>query len=88
MSEQDGPASVPVDFSKAIDTATVKGKNAIVTGSGMGIGEGIARAFAEAGAHVTVADINDEAGLKVVADLTSKGLRYELLEFPSFLHVR
>ena len=37
----------------------------IVTGAGSGIGEGIALAFAEAGARVVLADVNREAGARV-----------------------
>lgn len=38
------------------------GKVAIVTGAASGFGEGIARRFAEEGARVVLADINDAAG--------------------------
>lgn len=44
------------------------GRVSIVTGSGGGIGEGYARALADAGASVVVADI-DEVGARRVADL-------------------
>ncbi|WIM73370.1 SDR family NAD(P)-dependent oxidoreductase [Corynebacterium suedekumii] len=37
-----------------------EGKTAIVTGAAMGMGEATARLFAEAGAHVVVADFNEE----------------------------
>ena len=40
--------------------ATLAGKVAIVTGAAQGIGLGIARALAQAGAAVVVADVNDE----------------------------
>ncbi len=42
------------------------GRLALVTGAGSGIGEGIARGFAAAGARVIVADVN-EAGARRVA---------------------
>ncbi|MFO1319422.1 MAG: glucose 1-dehydrogenase [Burkholderiales bacterium] len=51
----------------------LKDKIAIVTGGAQGFGEGIARRFAEEGAAVMVADINDEPGRRVVADIVSKG---------------
>ncbi|MGJ0117790.1 SDR family oxidoreductase [Williamsia sp. MIQD14] len=46
-----------------------EGKTAIVTGAAGGIGEGYARALAAEGAHVVVADLSDEAGEKVAADV-------------------
>ncbi|GAA3044566.1 SDR family oxidoreductase [Gordonia defluvii] len=45
------------------------GKTIIVTGAAGGIGEGYARGLAEEGANVVVADLNDEAGEKVAADI-------------------
>ncbi|GGF23919.1 SDR family oxidoreductase [Williamsia phyllosphaerae] len=46
-----------------------EGKTAIVTGAAGGIGEGYARALAAEGAKVVIADLSDEAGEKVAADL-------------------
>ncbi|GAA1460929.1 SDR family oxidoreductase [Williamsia maris] len=46
-----------------------EGKTAIVTGAAGGIGEGYARALAAEGANVVIADLSDEAGEKVAADL-------------------
>ncbi|MDB5886797.1 MAG: family NAD(P)-dependent oxidoreductase [Polaromonas sp.] len=51
----------------------LKNKSIIVTGSGGGIGEGIARRLAAEGAHVIVNDINAELGEKVVAAIVSAG---------------
>ena len=44
-------------------------KTVIVTGAAGGIGEAYARALAGEGANVVVADLNDEAGEKVAADI-------------------
>ena len=51
----------------------VKDKSIIVTGSGGGIGEGIAKRLAAEGASVIVNDINVALGEKVVADITAAG---------------
>ena len=52
----------------------VKDRVAIVTGSGQGIGEGIARVLAGAGAKVVVNDLVEEKVEKLVADLEGSGL--------------
>ncbi|MBW8721650.1 MAG: SDR family oxidoreductase [Polaromonas sp.] len=51
----------------------VKDKSIIVTGSGGGIGEGIARRLAAEGAKVIVNDINVALGEKVVAAIVKAG---------------
>jgi len=51
----------------------LQGKSIIVTGSGGGIGEGIARRLAEEGASVIVNDINPAMGEKVAADIRAQG---------------
>ncbi len=52
---------------------SLSNKVALVTGASMGIGEAIALLYASEGAKVIVADINEEAGMKVVAKIMSKG---------------
>ena len=47
----------------------LKDKISIVTGAASGFGEGIARAFADEGASIIVADINEKAGVEVVSSL-------------------
>jgi 3-oxoacyl-[acyl-carrier protein] reductase len=49
------------------------GKVAIVTGSGQGIGEAYAKGLAERGAHVVVADLNDEQARRVAGEIATKG---------------
>jgi NAD(P)-dependent dehydrogenase (short-subunit alcohol dehydrogenase family) len=46
----------------------LKDKVAIVTGAASGIGRGIATLFAQEGARVVIADINDEGGQQSVAE--------------------
>jgi NAD(P)-dependent dehydrogenase (short-subunit alcohol dehydrogenase family) len=52
----------------------LSGKSAIVTGAAHGIGQAIAELFAEQGANVLVADIDDAAGEAVAAALRGRGL--------------
>lgn len=51
----------------------VLSKSIIVTGSGGGIGEGIAKRLAEEGAHIIVNDVNAESGEKVAAEIVAAG---------------
>jgi len=51
----------------------VQGKSIIVTGSGGGIGEGIARRLAQEGASVLVNDIDRARGEQVAADIAKAG---------------
>ncbi len=51
----------------------VSGKSIIVTGSGGGIGEGIAKRLAAEGAKIIVNDINTKNGDRVVAEIVAAG---------------
>ena len=51
----------------------LKGKVAIVTGAGSGIGQATALLFAEEGAKIVVADINSEGGEATAAEIRKKG---------------
>ena len=48
-------------------------KTAFVTGAGSGIGESIARLFAQQGAHVVLADIQEDAAQRVAAEIQNAG---------------
>ena len=51
----------------------LKDKVAVITGSGSGLGEGIARLFAEEGARVVVSDRNEAPAHAVAASLIQHG---------------
>jgi NAD(P)-dependent dehydrogenase (short-subunit alcohol dehydrogenase family) len=56
----------------------IRGKVAIVTGAGGGIGEAYARGLAAAGARVVVADIVKEAGERVAREIGAEALAVEV----------
>ena len=58
--------------------ADLTNKIALVTGSGQGIGAGIARVFAKAGANVMVVNRTPENGQRTVDDIRSAGGEAEL----------
>jgi 3-oxoacyl-[acyl-carrier protein] reductase len=51
----------------------LSGKVSIITGAGQGIGRAFAAAFADAGAHVVVADLDAAAGQETAARLRAAG---------------
>jgi len=55
------------------DVFSLAGKIAIVTGSGTGLGKGIALAFADYGADVVVAEMNPETAAATANEIRSKG---------------
>jgi len=59
---------------------SLKGKNAVVTGGGSGIGQAIALAFAKQGARVDVLEINTEAAGETVEKIRSEGGETDAVE--------
>jgi 5'-hydroxyaverantin dehydrogenase len=72
--------SKPADFDEKYDSASIKGLNAIVTGGATGIGQGCVIGLAEAGAHVTIADINEDDANATVAMLTKNGHKAQFVK--------
>jgi NAD(P)-dependent dehydrogenase (short-subunit alcohol dehydrogenase family) len=54
---------------------SLESRVAVVTGGAKGIGLGVARRLAEAGADILVADVDDALGPQAVADLAARGGR-------------
>lgn len=51
----------------------LEGRVAIITGAGQGLGRAFAKAFAEEGAKVVIAEFNGETGAKVEAEIRQAG---------------
>lgn len=54
-------------------TDRLKGRTAIITGAGQGIGEAITRRFVEEGARVVIAELNAATGEALAQDLRGRG---------------
>jgi NAD(P)-dependent dehydrogenase (short-subunit alcohol dehydrogenase family) len=52
---------------------SLKGKIAVITGGGSGIGRGIAKVFASQGAFVHIVELNQDAGLAVCEEIEKNG---------------
>ncbi|MGC2648905.1 MAG: SDR family NAD(P)-dependent oxidoreductase, partial [Candidatus Sulfotelmatobacter sp.] len=56
-------------------TNQLGGKTAIITGGAGGIGRATALLFAREGAAVSIVDLNQEAGLAIVQEISARGGR-------------
>lgn len=52
---------------------SLKGKTAVITGGGSGIGKGIAKVFAAQGADVKIVELNQDSGNAVVKEIIDAG---------------
>ncbi|WP_166870568.1 MULTISPECIES: 3-hydroxybutyrate dehydrogenase [unclassified Salinibacterium] len=59
-------------------TTTLTGRKALVTGGASGIGAATARAFAAAGAHVVVADLNGDAATEIATEIGGEAWQVDL----------
>ncbi|KAF2112760.1 hypothetical protein BDV96DRAFT_156951 [Lophiotrema nucula] len=77
QAEKINPRTAPIDFTTPLDTSNLAGKSILVTGGASGIGLACVTAFASAGAFVTIADLQEDAGAIAALDLTSRGLKVQ-----------
>ena len=68
------PKMGPINFGKSIETSILNGKSVLITGGASGLGALIATAFAEYGARVTIADLNESQGRDLAA--TNENLNF------------
>ncbi|NQT71641.1 MAG: 3-oxoacyl-ACP reductase FabG [Chloroflexi bacterium] len=59
---------------------SLNGRSALVTGGGTGIGKSIALRLAEAGASITIADVNLEIALQTVAEIHNIGSKAQAIQ--------
>ena len=57
------------------DKLSLKGFTGIVTGGGQGLGKAFCRGYAEMGANVVVAEINEETGVETARELKEMGVK-------------
>ena len=57
----------------------LENRTALITGAASGIGRATAQAYAEAGAHVLLADIDEAGGAKAAGELRAAGYKAEYL---------
>jgi 3-hydroxybutyrate dehydrogenase len=62
---------------------TLKGRRALVTGGASGIGAACARAFAEAGARVVVADVNEDGARELAEEIAGEAWTVDLFDTES-----
>src|SRR3954452_1884050 len=58
----------------------IDGVNALVSGGASGLGAAAARELNAAGAHVTIADLNEEAGAAVAAELGGQFIKTDVTD--------
>jgi 5'-hydroxyaverantin dehydrogenase len=75
------PMAVTVDFNKPLlDLSNLKGRSVLITGAASGIGLACATKMAEAGAIVTLSDLQEATGQTIVQELQSKGCKVQFVQ--------
>ena len=70
------PTSSPVDVKGSVNYGALKDRNVIVTGGASGLGKSFVHMFAENGANVVVADVQDGPGKDLEKGLSSSAGKY------------
>jgi NAD(P)-dependent dehydrogenase (short-subunit alcohol dehydrogenase family) len=70
------PPSGPVDVKGPVNYAALKDRNVIVTGGASGLGKGFVHMFAENGANIVIADLQDGPGKQLEKELAGKAGKY------------
>lgn len=70
------PPSGPIDVKQPIHYAALKDRNVIITGGASGLGKSFVHMFADNGANIVVADLQDELGKQLEQELSGKGKKY------------
>ena len=65
--------NISFNHSNVSSTVNIKNKVALITGAGSGIGRACANLFAQEGAIVIVADIDENLGKEVASEISAKG---------------
>lgn len=73
------PPKVSIDFNEIFDTSNLQGRSVLVTGGAAGIGLACARKLAEAGAIVTISDLQHDVGTSVVQDMLGQGHKVQFV---------
>jgi 5'-hydroxyaverantin dehydrogenase len=64
-----------IDFAKPLYLSVLKDRVALVTGGAAGIGLGVVKALAQAGAWVAICDVNEKVGRTVEEELLEEGYK-------------
>lgn len=71
--------ATPITFDQSLDISSLRGRSVLVTGGASGIGLACATDIAEAGALVTISDIQEEVGQAAAQSLVAKGYRVQFV---------
>lgn len=68
--------NTPVDVKSPVNYDALKDRNVLITGGASGLGKNFVHMFAEHGANIVVADLQDGPGKQVEQELSGKGGKY------------